>query len=372
MSRTGERCWVEIDLGAIRKNVRSLRKAAGSAALMAVIKADAYGHGVLPVASLLQEMGVDFFCVATVTEGRQLREAGFQNEKILLLGSFFPDDLDQILSLNLIPTVADFTHLDDLTNYARRNNISIDCHLKVDTGMSRFGFAVNDVVKKHERIFCRSRLTISGLYSHLANSPLPDDGFTEQQIEEFRKLADFLELNNIWFGTKHLHNSGGLLNYRSNLFDGVRPGLSLYGYYPGPRSRTAPGLYPAMSFKTRVIGVRQVEAGATIGYARTFRAQGPMTIALLPVGYGDGYPTAAGNKGQVAIGKQLCPVVGRVCMDVTMVDVTGLKVRTGDTVLLWGGNGDLSVEKTAARIGSIPYVLTTCIGKRVPKIHVQR
>jgi alanine racemase len=364
------RCWTEISLSALEKNVRAIKRAVAPASFYAVIKADAYGHGVLEMAAILARNKIDTFCVATLEEAIQLREAGYEKETIIFLPSFYADELPELQRYGITPTVADLEHLKALSRYAVRGGLSIDAHLKIDSGMSRFGFYPDEIMKNFEEIFGAPGVNTVALCTHLAASGKPGDKGTLEQLTIFRQVCDYLELNNIWFGKKHVLNSGGILFYRDMAFDAVRPGLIMYGYYPGVVDREALSLAPAHSFFARVQAVKKVKAGAYIGYERSYRAKNDMTLALLSVGYADGYPVSFSNKGEVFIGRERCPIVGRVCMDTTMAAVPSGRVRAGDTVRLWGGK-ELPLETVAASVGTIPYELTCQVTKRVVRRHVK-
>ena len=370
MGERGVRCWTEISLSALEKNVRAIKRAVVPAGFYAVIKADAYGHGVLEMADILARNKITTFCVATLEEAIQLREAGYKKETILFLPSFYPDELPAFQQYSIIPTVADFEHLKLLSRFATREGCFIDVHLKIDSGMSRFGFHPDEVMEHPEEIFSAPGINVSAMCSHLAASGTPGDTGTLAQLSLFRQVCDYLELNNIWFGKKHILNSGGVLYYRDMVFDAVRPGLIMYGYYPGEIDQDVLPLVPAHSFFTRVQAVKAVRAGDYVGYGRSYRAKADMTLALLSVGYADGYPVSFSNKGQVLIGRERCPIVGRVCMDTTMALVPSGRVHVGDIVRLWGGK-DLPLETVAKDVGTIPYELVCQVTKRVIRRHVK-
>jgi len=367
-SRTS-RCWSEVSLSAIGKNIRAIRRLAGGASLYAVIKADAYGHGVLELARLLENAGVDTFCVATLGEAVQLREAGYTRQTILLLGSFYADEVGDLFEYAVTPTIPDITHLGILSRHARRKPNPIDAHLKVDTGMNRYGIPFDELTERAQEIFRTPGVNITALYSHLAASALPGDQGTLDQIAQFTRAVDYLEVSNLWFGRKHICNSGGVLYYPQAHLDAVRPGLILYGYYPGAIDRDRVALSPSLSFHARVTAVKKLFPGQSLGYDRTYTAKKEMTIALLSVGYADGYPIRFSNKGQVLLGRERCSVVGKVCMDTTMIHVPSGRVKPGDSVLLWGGR-EHPLETVAAGAGTIPYELVCQISRRVPRLHV--
>lgn len=369
MSDRTLRCWSQVSLSAIGKNLRAIRRVVADASIVAVLKADAYGHGALETAGVLAEAGVEAFCVATLSEAIQLREAGFTRQSILLLGSFFADEIPDLIHYSIRPTIADLYHLGLLSRYCRRKKETIEAELKVDSGMNRYGIRFDELTEKAQEIFRTPGVQVTALYSHLAASGSPDDSGTREQIALFKRVIDYLEISNLWFGRKHICNSGGILYYRDALLDAVRPGLILYGYYPGTIDRGTLPLTPALSLHARVSAVKKVFPGDAIGYDRTFSAKREMTIALLSIGYADGYPVGCSNRGTVLLGRERCPVVGKVCMDTTMIHVPSGRVKPGDEVVLWGGR-DLPLETVAAEAGTIPYELTCQISRRVPRLHV--
>ncbi len=369
MADRTNRCWSQVSLSAIGKNIRAIRRVAAGASVWAVVKADAYGHGVLETAGLLANSGVDAFCVATLPEAVQLREAGFTRQSVLLLGSFYADEISDLIQYSITPTIPDMHHLGLLSRHCRRKNQTIDAELKVDSGMNRYGIRFDELTERAQEIFRTPGVNITALYSHLAASGVPDDPGTHEQIALFRRAVDYLEISNLWFGRKHICNSGGVLYYRDALMDAVRPGLILYGYYPGAIDRETLPLTPALSLHARVTAVKKVFAGGLIGYDRTYSAKREMTIALVSIGYADGYPVRFSNRGTVLLGRERCPVVGKVCMDTTMIHVPSGRVKPGDEVVLWGGR-DLPLETVAADAGTIPYELVCQISRRVPRFHV--
>ncbi|MDR2734366.1 MAG: alanine racemase [Spirochaetota bacterium] len=370
MEDGGTRCWTEISLSALEKNVRTIKKAIAPASIYAVIKADAYGHGMPEMAAILARNGITTFCVATLEEAIALRLAGYQNETILFLTSFYTDELPAFWQYNITPVISDFEHLKLVEKYCSRKGLTIDVHLKIDTGMSRFGFYPDEVIMQSSKIIHASGVQISAICSHLAASGNPGDQGTVQQLTAFQQFCDYLEINAIWYGKRHILNSGGILYYRDKVQDAARPGLILYGIYPGAVDPGALPLAPALSFFTRVQAVKKVKAGSSVGYEHAYRAKEDMTLALLSAGYADGYPVRFSNKGEVLIGRERCPIVGRVCMDTTLAMVPSGRVHAGDMVRLWGGK-ELPIETAAASAGTIPYELTCQITRRTARRYVK-
>lgn len=377
MEREKQRSWAEIDLEAIKKNLQTLTRLSRPDRVFAVVKADAYGHGMIPVVRMLADLGVGSFCVASLSEAAALRDAGFTGEEILVFGGFQPTQLDEYARLRVLVSVNSLAQADAVNRWAARRQQVLRVHLKFNTGMNRYGISLQEMFDHCDRLFRTPGMEVSGVYSHLANAGVPSDPFTMQQIIDFTKAVDYLELNNIWRGECHLYNSAGIIHYsRHRLDDGtplrrwhaVRPGLSLYGYYPSSARPEGVKLRPALTLKSRIVQMRRVAAGESVGYDRAYRADREMQVALLPIGYADGYSTCHSNRGLVQIGRALCPVVGRVCMDTVMVDVSGVRAVCGQEAVLWGGSR-LPLEECADRVGSIPYELTSCLTERVPRIY---
>jgi alanine racemase len=366
----------EIRLGALARNFARARELAGPGVrVMAVVKADAYGHGMLRVARELLDQGADYLGVALIEEALALREAGFE-APILVLGSP-PDE-----SLPLFPR-----HGIDLTlvsgakaraAYAAAAALgrSIRVHLKIDTGMGRLGARWNELEALAEELSGLGGqggpgLEVVGAFSHLATADCDLD-FAREQASRFRAALRVLAARGIEPPLAHLENSAGLVALPGERFDMVRPGIMVYGYEPSPWKKV--GVEPVMRLVSRIAFVKRLEAGQAVSYGQTWRAATGTTIATLPVGYGDGYSRALSNKGRVLIGGRERPIAGRVCMDQTMVDLgPDSGAREGDEALLFGRRGDevLPGEALCELLGTIPYELTCMVGSRVPRIYVE-
>ncbi len=354
------RCWVEVDLDALRHNVAAIRRRIGPRVkLMAVVKADAYGHGLAQVAGALMQCGVDAFAVANLTEALVLRQVGGPGWPILLLGSALPFEVEKIVEQNITPTISTLDEARQFNAAAGARQIPV--HIEIDTGMGRVGFWHEEAGKAIEQIAALPHLRIEALYTHF---PSADENLAEtrRELELFLKVAGP--------GLRHAANSAALLNLPESHLDMVRPGLLLYGIPPVP----ATDFRPVLSFKARVAYVKEVAAGRTISYGQTFVAPHSMKVATIAAGYADGFARHLSNAAQVLIGGRRCPVVGRVTMDQIMVDVTGLdRVTSGDEVVFIGrqGNAAITATELALWAGTIAWEVLCGITKtaRVPRLY---
>ena len=354
------RTHVEIDLGAIRRNAETI-KASTRKRLIAVVKANAYGHGVVPVTKALQGVA-DMFAVATVEEGVELRQAGVQ-EPILVLFSSLPEQASLIVEHGLVPTISDWKFAN------RLNAIALDkisAHVNVNTGMNRYGVHWTEAAQFLNRLKTLDRLAVKGVFTHLATADETDKSYVFVQIERFASVLE--ELRN---GGELVHaaNSAATLAVPESHFDAVRPGLVLYGVYPVAERPIK--LEPALTWKTRIGWVGSLSEGEGVSYGLTYKAPHQTRVAMVQIGYGDGYPRALSNAGEVLIGGARRPIVGRVCMDVSIVRLESMdNVSVGDEVVLIGKQKDseIRVDALAHRAGTISYEILTQIGTRVPRI----
>jgi alanine racemase len=362
--------WMEVDLGAIASNVRAIRRFVNPRSrVMAVVKADGYGHGASRAARLALASGADWLGVATVSEALRLRELGV-HQPILLLGLIVPEACQQALQVDLHLTVSDLWHLEACEAAARSVGRLAHVHLKVDTGMTRVGISLGDAPALVERIRSSEWLVLAGLETHMASGEIPGGGSTSRQLERFRDLDRSLALPAEVL--RHVANSATTVNFPEAHLDMVRPGLAVYGLSPVEGDRMPFAITPAMRIVARVTQVRDVPAGVAIGYGGTFVTARPSKIALLPVGYGDGVPRALGNREHVLVGGVPCPLVGRVSMDQCTVDVTGLEVLPGQPVTVLGRDGDreIAVASWAEKLETIPYEIICGLGRRLPRLYV--
>jgi alanine racemase len=366
----------EVRLDAVRHNLAALRRiVAPGVKVLGVVKADAYGHGLVPVARALESAGIDMLGVVMVEEGVALRQAGLALP-ILMMGTIPQDETEALLAHDLRPTVGDVETLDRLDRAARAAGKRAAAHLKVDTGMNRLGVRSEEAVALAERILGRPSLLLEGVYTHFACADTPGDRATREQLKRFRAVLAELGQRGTTIPMIHAANSSALATMPETHFDMVRPGLALYGLL-ACRAPEGLDLRPALSLKTRVAHLKPVPRGDSVSYGHTWRAERDSLLGVLPIGYADGYPRALSNKGQVRIGEgadaPLCPVVGHICMDATLVDLTGVPgVRVGLEATLIEARADspLSAAAVARRADTIPYEILTGLGARVPRVYV--
>ena len=362
--------WAEIDLSAIAHNVRRVRGKIGPRTkLMAVLKADAYGHGAVAVAPIALKNGADWLGVAIVDEGARLRRAGIE-APILVFGLTSPGEIPTLLSYDLIPTICSLDYAKSLSAEARLRNRVVMVHIKIDTGMGRIGLSPDDAPDFVRRVTELENIQVEGLYTHLSCAEEEDGNFTPGQLEVFCALGERLANSDVHIPLKHAANSAGLLNYPDSHLDIVRSGLAIYGLYPSPEMAKTIDLKPAMCLKTRVSYLKKVGTGKPISYGRTFMTDRDTIVATLPVGYADGYSRSLSNCGEVLVRGQRAPIIGQVCMDMCMVDVSSVEaVRADDEVVLIGKQGgeEISADDLAAKLGTINYEVVCSIGKRVPR-----
>jgi len=366
----------EIDLGALTRNLETLHAAAPGVDVLAVVKADAYGHGAVPISRALESAGVRFLGVALVEEGLALRQAGLRSD-ILVLGGAYDGGWDAMLEHGMIPVVFRPEHLTALEAAAGQRGVSTRAHLKVDTGMGRLGVLPGELPAFLEAARSCRRISLEGLCSHFANADLADAALTAQQIARFRTALAQMRSAGFDPRWRHLSNSAGLLAL-PEARDGVemnlaRPGLSLYGLQPAPWLRPPRLLEPVLSWKTAVVHLKSVPAGTPISYGSTWTAPRPSRIATLPVGYADGWSRLLSNRGAVLVRGRRAPITGRVCMDLCMVDVTDVPgVEIGDEVVLIGRQGAevQDAHQLAALQGTIAYDVLCAVGARVPRVVV--
>jgi alanine racemase len=378
-----KRVWAEINLDNLAGNYNAIRsRMPGGVKLMAVVKADAYGHGAVDVAKTLLYCGADALGVATCEEGVQLRENHI-SAPILVFGYTPPALLDEVIRHKLTQTVFSTESARQLSETAARFNTRADVHIKIDTGMGRLGFLPTDEsAAAIAEITAGKALNVTGVYTHCATSDAPDNGFIHEQLKRFRYVLAKLTGRGVSLPVTHMANSGALAQIITGglsgdfLFDMARTGILLYGLLPsGEMGRICAGLglKPVMKLATQVGMVKTLPPGSGISYGHMFTTTRETKIATLPVGYADGYPRRLSNKARVLIGGQPAPVLGAVCMDQCMVDVTGIDAKPGDEAVLMGSmyEAAVSADELAGIAGTIGYELTCGVGKRVPRVYIR-
>lgn len=361
--------WAEIDLDAIGENVRAiaavLRK---PARVMAIVKADAYGHGASLVARAAVDAGAAALGVATTEEGVQLRLAGI-GVPILLLGYTPAEDAEVAVARDLSVTVFRIEGARALSRAAGRAGRPAKIHLKVDTGMGRLGVAPAEAVSLAREVRRLSGVVLEGCFTHFAAADEADLASARAQLEVFRGVLRQLDAVKIPVGLRHAANSAAVMALPASHFDLVRPGIALYGIPPAPHLRHRIPLRRVMRFRARVAQVKRVPAGTAIGYGHAYRAGRATTIATLPVGYADGYPRLLSGRGEVSLGGRRLPIAGRVSMDQCMVDAGKTPIRVGDEVELWGD--EVPVEDVAEHAQTIAYEVLAGVSRRVPRVFVR-
>lgn len=356
----------EINLDNLRHNFSLAKKTAGCGVnFLAIIKADAYGHGAVSVARVLLEEGASMLGVATVDEALELRESGI-GSPIVILGGVYPDEVKSVLTHDLTPAIFSVESAASLNSCAKREGKVARYHLKVDTGMNRLGVTYESLPGFLECLSGFSCLAMEGVFSHFANADCGDVAYTNWQLSVFKSAI--VQIINNGFRPRYYHiaNSAGLLAFPESHFNMVRPGIMLYG----ASSYNSSSLMPVMKLKTRVIEVKKLPVGSPVSYGGTFVTKRPTRVAILPVGYADGYMRALSNRAFVSIRGKRAPVVGSVCMDLTIIDITDIEdAGIGDEVILFGDEV-VGVCDVAQWGGTIPYELLSITGKRVPRVYV--
>ncbi len=361
---------VRVDLGALAQNLTLLRRHAGGRPVMAVVKANAYGHGLVEVARHLEGCGVEAFGVALLEEGLTLREAGI-TRPILVFGGIPAAQMPALLRHHLELTTPSVAKLEQIDAAAAASGLRARVHLKIDTGMGRIGvqyFNADTLLEASLR--CR-HVDVVGVYSHFANADAADLGHARLQLERFLEAIAFYERRGLPCPRRHIANSAALLQLPESHLDMVRPGIVLYGVAPGPECPLQLPLQPVLSWHSRVVYFKVLPAEHPVGYGSAWRSDRPERLVTVPCGYGDGYPRALSNRAEVLIRGRRCPIAGKICMDQFMASLGEGSAYNGDEVVLIGHQqGEcIRVEELAERAGTIPYEILTGIGARVPRVY---
>lgn len=383
---TQELVWAEIDLNAIAANTRALKAMVPSGCrLMAVVKAGGYGHGAVKVAQTALQNGAEHLAVARMAEGIELRKAGIA-VPILIFGYTPPENVSQIISHHLTPTAYSLATARAYNEIAAAAEKVLPIHIKIDSGMGRLGFLPDPLGTEELELSDENRLIadiqsiarlpaidLEGIYTHFAAADSADKAYSNRQLELFLRILEQVEANGIGVKIRHAANSAATIELPQAHLDMVRPGISIYGFYPSDvvdKGRIV--LKPAMTLKTRIIQLKKVPAGFHISYGMTYTTDRPTTIATVPLGYADGYSRRLSSCGLMLVRGMRVPIVGRVCMDLTMLDVGELAtVKEGDEVVAFGRQGDaeLSADEVADTLGTINYEIVSGLTARVPKVY---
>lgn len=355
--------WVEINLTHLKDNLRAIQKRSG-AKLILPVKADAYGHGAVPVTRAAIECGVDFFCVANIGEAIQLREH-WVTQKILLIVPLVKDDCEAVVEKGLRPTLSDMETARFLGKIARNHEKTIPIHLEVDTGMSRGGIWHAEFLSFYRKIQQLPELRVEGLYTHFASADEGDLFFTEEQQRRFLAVLSQIQAEYPLPPIIHNANSAAILQLGATPFSHVRPGISVYGYYSSDHIERVLELKPVMACKTELVHIQPVQKGRSISYNRTFFVKRDSRVGIIDIGYADGFSRALSNRGEVLIRGRRAPIIGTVCMDMAMIDLTDLpEANLNDEVVIIGRqeHETISADDLARDIGTINYEIVTLLG----------
>lgn len=369
-----KRTWAQVSVSAIQYNYGKMRaKLPEGCKFMGVVKANAYGHGGVQVAKMLQRYGCDYFAVACLDEAEELRKNGI-TLPILILGGTVPEFAERIVDCGATQTISNLESAKEFSRVLEKTGKTMKIHIKLETGMGRTGFNVkNGDIADAVRAVKLPNFDVEGIFTHFAVSDEPDgEEYTRAQFKCFTEAAEKIEKESgVKFAIKHCANSGVMVNYPEMYLDMVRPGIALYGIYPGAHEKGLE-LTPVMELKSRIIDVHEIEAGETVSYGCTFKADKKMRVAVLPIGYADGLHRVLSGKMEVIVGDKRCKQIGRICMDMCMVDVTEVPdVKIGDIATIFGHEREeiLRVTEVAEKAGTISYEILSNVAPRVPRFY---
>lgn len=372
-----KRTWAEIDIDALKFNFNNIRKITNpNAKIMAVVKADAYGHGYSECCRALLECGADSFAVAMVGEAKELRRIGI-TAPVLVLGAIAQDEFDDVVINDITAGVFDTHSARLLSDAAVRIGKSVKIHLKIDTGMSRLGFAYGEdnqeVISEILEISKMPGIVIEGIFSHFACADEENRDYTKMQLEKFLKLVNELESAGLKIPCRHIANSAGIMMYPEAHLDMVRAGIILYGYHPSDEvDKSKLPLKPVMTLKSHISYIKEVEKGTGVSYGKAYITDKKTKIATIPIGYADGYVRCLSHKAKIETGGVLCDVIGRICMDQCMIDVTNVNnISIGDEVIIFG-SGQILADDIARLMDTISYEVLCLVSKRIPRIYKEK
>ena len=372
-----QRAWAQVSLDAIAQNLKNIRSMTSkNAKIMAVVKADAYGHGFLQVAKTLLENGADAFAVAMLDEAKQLRSRGI-DVPILILGNTNRDLCEDLIDYDVMPSVFSYDMAKAMSDMAVKKGMDAKIHIKLDTGMSRIGFLCDDknaseTIAQIKKIAALPNIEIDGIFTHFSCADEDEREYTDMQFERFMRICDTLRHDGINIGKRHVCNSAALVLYKHMHLDMVRPGVILYGLHPSKLTEGKIALESAMSLKARVTLVKKIDETIGVSYGKEYVTHGHTVIATVPVGYADGYSRLLAGKAGMLYKGQILPVIGRICMDQCMIDATNAdNIKVDDVVTIMGEDGGkcISASELASYMGTINYEIVCLIGKRIPRIY---
>lgn len=367
--------WAEINLSNLDYNIKQIRQKVGGKEIIGVVKADGYGHGSIEVSKVLLENEVKTLAVATLQEAITLRKGGITCP-VIMLGITPELYADTLLAYDITPVTSSYENATAISNTAAASDKVISAYVALDTGMGRIGLLpVDETVEEIRRISRLSNLKIKGLFSHFATADEKDKTYAELQLSHYNAIYDKLKLTGVDIPSRTIANSAAIMEIPSAHFDAVRPGIVLYGCYPSQEvERNQLSIKPVMSVKANIAHLKRVPPGFSVSYGRKFTTERESLIATLTLGYADGYPRCLSGKGRVIVNGVFAPVVGNICMDQCMVDVTDVPdVKLGDEVVLMGSQGDLTIlaDEIGEKTGTINYEIVCAFGQRLPKVYVR-
>ncbi|MDY4607199.1 alanine racemase [Clostridium tertium] len=367
--------WAEINLNNLIYNIDQIKKKSGNSEIIGVVKANAYGHGAVEISKVLLNHGINRLAVANIVEAIELRENEIK-APIMLLGISEDYAIDALLEYDVEPTISTYEFAMNLNNKANALNKTVSIHIAMDSGMGRIGFRKND--KGLEDIINISKLSnlkIESIFSHFSTADSKDKSYSLRQLEIYNTFLDKLQEAGVYINKKNLSNSAAIIDLPESHYDYVRPGIIQYGYYPSDEvDKNHFDIKHVLTWKTKIIHIKEVEENEYIGYGQTFKTSRKTVVATLPVGYADGYSRGLSNKGKVIINGQLAPIIGNVCMDQFMVDITDIEnVHLGNEVILLGSDGNVKfdADDIAKLTNTISYEVLCLIGRRAPRIYIK-
>lgn len=363
---------VEVDLKILSENFKSIKAHVGKTKIMPVLKANAYGHGLVRVARLYEDLKADYLGVAVVEEGILLREMGIKTP-ILVLGGVWGNQIPLFLKHNLSITASSIDKLKQIDETAKQMKTKAIVHLKIDTGMERIGVHYYNAEKFLEAAYSSKNINVEGIYSHFATAESEDLSFTKLQLERFNKVLDYFNKYSIQPPIRHISNSGAILQLPEANMGMVRPGIMLFGVYPSKKIKRTIEVKPALTWKSLVVYFKVIKAGDAVGYGLTWKSDHNIRAITVPVGYGDGYFRSMSHKAKVLLNGKLYPVIGNISMDQIVVNIETDSAYNSDEVILLGSDGKNSItaEDLAEWAGTIPYEILTNINTRVPRIYLE-
>ena len=368
------RAWAEIDVDAIISNIKEIRRITKpEARIMAVVKADAYGHGVVECSEILLKNGADVLAVACCDEAVQLRAHGIM-APILILGASFEEEIEDIVDNDIIVSVFDYEFAKKISTCAKTKNKTAIIHIKIDTGMTRIGYVAgvhdDEITDEIIKISQLDNIKIEGIFSHLSTADEKNKDYTHLQFNRFIKVCDLLEKKGLIIPIKHIANSAAIMMYPEMHLDMVRAGIILYGFYPSEDvDKSRINLKKVMTVKAKITRITEICDNRGVSYGKTYITDGKTKVATVPIGYADGYTRMLSGKAQILVNHQPVKVIGRICMDQCMIDVTNVhNINTGDEVIIFGAD-TVTADTLASYMGTINYEIICMISKRIPRIY---